>query len=227
MKTFELINQQDWFIIFDDERERIKYVFKDEIYSKLESIIVEADFALDYPLMDGPHLNAPNMKLLGFRGRGCKMCIQSLNRNGFSAPIIDTIEFERIGINQIPEFIYNFKTIKDLHFRQEKLREMPSGLFDLINLQTLRFQYGSQIPVIADAIQNLVNLEYFDFWESKIHYRSPELFRLPRKKYINFSYSSFNPSKEVEEAVEEFKMKNSNNFHGWQNYQTHKKNMTG
>ena len=221
MKTIELKNQKDWFIILDDERERIQYVFTDEIYSKLESIIVEADFALDYPLMDGPHLNAPNLKLLGFRGQGCKMCIQSLNRNGFSAPIIETIGFESIGITQTPEFIFNFKTIKDIHFRQEKLRELPSGLFDLINLQTLRFQYGSQIPVIPDAIKNLVNLEYFDFWGSKIHYLSPELFRLPRIKYINFSDSSFNPSREVEEAVEKFKMKNSNDFHGWQNYQTH------
>ena len=221
MKIIELKNQQDWFIILDAEHEKIQYIFTDEIYSKLESIIVEADFALDYPLMDGPHLNAPNLKLLGFRGQGCKKCIQSLNENGFSAPIIETIGFESIGITQTPEFIFNFKTIKDIHFRQEKLRELPTALFDLINLQTLRFQYGSQIPVIPDAIKNLVNLEYFDFWGSKIHYLSPELFRLPRIKYINFSDSSFNPSREVEEAVEKFKMKNSNDFHGWQNYQTH------
>ena len=49
MKTIELKNQQDWFIILDAEHEKIQYIFTDEIYSKLESIIVEADFALDYP----------------------------------------------------------------------------------------------------------------------------------------------------------------------------------
>ena len=94
MKTIELKNQQDWIIILDNEDEKIQYVFTDVIYSKLESIIVEADFDLDYPLFQGPHLNATNLKLLGFRGKGCKKCIQSLNANGFSAPTIETIGFE-------------------------------------------------------------------------------------------------------------------------------------
>lgn len=218
MKTIELKNQQDWFLIQDDENERIQYVFTDEIYSKLESIIVESDFALDYPLLEGPCLNAPNLKLLGFRGKGCKMCIQSLNRNGFSAPTIETIGFEGIGITRIPDFIFGFKSIRDIHFRHEKLHEMPAGLFGLINLQTLRFQYGSQIPVIPDEIKNLVNLEYFDFWGSTVKYLSPEIFRLPLIKYLNFTDSGYNPSKEVVDSMMEFKMKNSAVFYGWQNF---------
>jgi Leucine-rich repeat (LRR) protein len=220
MKTIDLKNQQDWFLIDDNENEKTQYVFTDEIYSKLEAIIVEADFALDYPLLLGPHLYAPNLKLLGFRGKGCKMCIQSLNRNGFSAPNIVAIGFEDTGITQIPEFILKFKSIRDIHFRHEKVQELPPALFGLINLQTVRFQYGSQISVIPDEIKNLVNLEYFDFWGATIQYLSPELFRLPQIKYINFTDSSYNPSKEVKEAVEEFKMKNSNDFHGWQDYKT-------
>lgn len=216
MKTIELKNQQDWIIILDDEHEKIQYVFTDEIYSKLESIIIEADFDLDYPLLEGPRLNAPNLRLLGFRGEGCKKCIQRLNENGFSAPVVETIGFESIGITQIPEFIFNFKTIKDIHFRKEKLRVLPSGLFDLINLQTLRFQYGSQIPVIPDAIKNLVNLEYFDFWGATLDYLSPELFLLPKVKYINFTDSFYKPTKEVEDAMYEFNAKNTNDFHCWQ-----------
>jgi hypothetical protein len=220
MKAIELKNQQDWFLIDDNENEKTQYVFTDEIYSELETIIVAADFALDYPLLLGPHLYAPNLKILGFRGQGCKICIHRLNIHGFSAPNIETIGFEDIGITQIPEFILKFKTIRDIHFRHEKVQEMPAALFGLICLQTLRFQYGSQIPVIPDAIKSLVNLEYFDFWGATIHYLSPDLFRLPRIKYINFTDTSYNPSREVEEAVGEFKMNNSNDFHGWQDYQT-------
>jgi hypothetical protein len=149
------------------------------------------------------------------------MCIQSLNRNGFSAPTIEAIGFEDTGITQIPEFILKFKTIRDIHFRHENVQEMPAALFGMISLKTLRFQYGSQIPIIPDAIKSLVNLEYFDFWGATVQYLSSELFRLPRIKYINFTDSSYNPSREVEEAVGEFKMKNSNDFHGWQDYQTH------
>jgi len=224
MKTIDLKNQQDWFLIDDNENEKTQYVFTDEIYSKLEAIIVIAIFPfgpfLKGPLLQGSHLNAPNLKLLGFRGKGCKKCIQSLNRNGFSAPTIEAIGFEDTGITQIPEFILKFKTIRDIHFRQENVKEMPPALFNLISLKTLRFQYGSQIPVIPNDIKNLVNLEYFDFWGATLQYLSPELFRLPRIKYINFTDSSYIPSKEVVDAIAEFKNKNPNGFHGWQDYKT-------
>jgi len=218
VKTIELKNQQDWFIIHDNENEKTRYIFSDEIYSNLESIIIVANFSLDYPLLQGSLLNAPNLKLLGFRDEGCKKCIQNLNENGFLAPLIETIGFENIGITQIPEFIFKLKTIKDIHFRQEKLEELPSGLFDLTNLKTLRFQFGSQIPIIPDAIKNLVNLEEFDFWGATVDYLSPELFRLPKINYINFTESRYKPTEDVLDAVKEFKMNDSNIFFGWCEY---------
>lgn len=216
METIELKNQEDWIIFHYDEHDKIQYVFTDEVYSKLESIIVSADFPLDYPFLAGPHLNAPNLRLLGFRGEGCRQSIRRLNLNGVYAPTIEGVGFEVTGITQVPDFILNFKTIKDIHFRLEKLIEMPAAMFDMIQLQTLRFQYGSQIAVIPDAIKNLVNLEYFDFWGASIQYLSSELFRLPKLVYANFTDSSYHPSKEVEDAVAEFKSKNSGIFFCWQ-----------
>jgi len=182
MKTIELNDEQDWFIMLDDENEKTKYVFSDEVYSKLESVLIfdTNGSEIDFPLIEGPLLKAPNLKILGFIGKGCNKCIQSLNENGISAPILESISFDSTGITQIPEFLLKINTLSKLSFRNEEISTIPIELFDLINLNELHFQYTSEIRIIPDEIKNLVNLVNFDLWGANLEYLSPELFQLPK-----------------------------------------------
>ena len=201
MKSNELKDEQDWIIFHDDENEKNQYIFTDENYLKLLSVIVFADFALDYPLLEGPHQNAPNLNLLGLIGKGCINSIQNINENGISAPILENIYFDSTGITQIPEFVLNISILKHLTFRHEKNSALPHGQFNLINLQTLRFQYDSGIRVIPEEIKNLVNLEQLDLWGATLEFLSPKIFLLPKISDINFAFSNIKPKGEFLQVV--------------------------
>lgn len=119
MKTIELKNQEKWFIFQDDEGEETKYFFTDEVFSKLESIIVIAIYPLGYHILKGPLLSAPNLKDLGFFGDGCSKCFQSLNENGIYAPNIESIYFDNIGITIIPDFVLKLLSLKRLSIQNK------------------------------------------------------------------------------------------------------------
>jgi len=220
MKTIELQDEESWEIIIDDPTEKTKYTFSDKVYTKLETIFVFdlTNSAIDYPLVEGPFLNVPNLKALCFSGQGCRLVIQSLIENGILAPILESISFDSTQLRQFPNFIQEIKTLKYLSFRHEKISGLPPGLFDLINLQALQFQYDSGISVLPDEIKNLVNLVQFDLWGVTLEYLSPELFLLPKIQSINFAYSSYQPKKEVLNALKVFTKKGINRFSRWREY---------
>jgi len=220
MKIIELKDEQHWFINLDDENEKIQYVFTDEVYLKLERIAIITANPVDYPLIVGPKLNAPNLKDLDFMGEGSEMCFKGLNENGICAPILESIWLHNIGITKIPDFVLKFKSLKRLSIQNEKLTELPDELFNLINLQYLSVDYTRNhiIRKIPDGIKNLINLEKFVLESNQIEYLSPELFLLPKIQNINFAYSSYQPTNEVLDALKIFQKKESNYFTKWSNY---------
>lgn len=207
MKTIELKNEKSWEIIIDDPTEKTKYIFSDIVYTELETILVidMTNSNLDYLLLEGPHLNAPNLKELHFFGQGCSKCVQGLNENGISAPILESISFDSTGITQIPEFIFKLKLLKQLTIRCEKLSEIPDEIFNLVSLEILSFQHFHSIRVIQDKIKELINLRNFELCGSTIEYVSPELFLLPKIKDVSFAYSSFTSTGELFEARKDLK----------------------
>jgi hypothetical protein len=207
MKIIELNDEKFWEIIIEDPSEKTTYTFSDKVYTELETIFVidMTNSNFDYLLLEGPHLNAPNLKYLGFDGQGCRKCIQNLNENGISAPILESIDFMGTGITQIPEFIFKSKLLKRLTFRNEKLSVIHDEIFSLVALEYLSFKYSHDIRVIQDRIKDLVNMECFELCGATIEYVSPELFLLPKIKDVSFAYSSFTSTGKLFEARKDLK----------------------
>lgn len=207
MKTIELKNEKSWEIIIEDTSEKTTYTFSDKVYTELETIFIidMTNSNLDYLLLEGPHLNAPNLKYLGFYGQGSRKCVQGLTKNGVSAPMLESISFDNSGITQIPEFIFKLKLLKQLTIRCEKLSEIPDKIFNLVSLEILSFQHFHRIRVIQDKIKELINLRNFELCGSTIEYVSPELFLLPKIKDVSFAYSSFTSTGELFEARKDLK----------------------
>jgi hypothetical protein len=202
MKTIELNDEKSWEIMIEDPTEKTKYVFSDKVFTELETIFVIdiMNTTIDYPFLEGPFLNAPNLKELVFYGQGCRFVIQKIIENGISAPILESIGFDSTGMIQIPDFVFRSKMLQQLTFRNEKLSEINDDIFNLIKLERLSFQYCSNIRVVPDKIKYLINLEYFDLWGTTIEYVSSELFLLSKIKEVSFAYSSFTSTGELFEA---------------------------
>ena len=234
MKTIELKDEECWWIDIAENTEKVKYVISENIYEKLEMIMINSSCFVDFSIFEGLNLNAPNLVIISFDA-GSQFSIPVFDGIKFNTPKLKMINLRGVGslkwfkgfqenihnlllkelalnntgITQIPEFILRMKTLHGLTFRNEQISELPEGLFALENLVRLNFQYCTSIITIPDCIKKLVNLEYIDLWAATLQYLSPELFLLPKLYSVNFAYTQYSPTKELLEAYEIYKGKNT------------------
>ncbi len=232
MKTIELEDEEGWNIEIQENAEKIKYLISEKVNSKLGIIQVFAYSSVDFQIVEGIELNAPNLELLcicersqsnipvfeGIKfntpklkmiyldGIGSVKCFQSIHENTHNL-LLEELSLFYTGITEIPEFILKAMTLTGLSFRGEKITELPDDLFALENLKRLGFHYCTEIKIIPDDIKKLVNLEHLDLWQTNLKYLSPELFLLPKLKSVNFAYTQYSPTKEVLDAYEIFNKK--------------------
>lgn len=161
-------------------------------------------------------INAPNLPILWLGGGGSIEFMNNFDKYFFDQPELTTITLSSTGIKKIPDFILRSKQLKKLTFSNENITEMPSELFDLKHLKNLSFEVAPNLKKVPDEIKRLTNLEWFDLLSAKLDYVSPELFKLPKLRYANFAYCSYNPCKETEEVLNEWLIrKNNPRFSRW------------
>jgi len=99
--------------------------------------------------------------------------------------------------------IIDVPAVEGVGFMGAGIRSIPEEIFLLKSLQSI--DISNKVPYsVPDGIRNLVNLERFNAEFSPIDYLSPELFRLPRIRHLNFEFSSYVATPEVLVAAEEF-----------------------
>ena len=217
MKTIEITDNEGVFIGNDhSENEKINYVFLDKVYLKLKLIQISGvkDFSLSF---EGTRLNAPNLKYFVFDGECAFNILKSMKEDFLHAPALEGMAFHDIKLDQMPQFLKRIMTLKELSFRNGNLTEIPSEIFEMKNLRTLRFEYFNKIKIIPDDIKRLKNLESFTLWQAPIEYLSPELFLLPKISNINFVYCNYNPTKDVIDVLKKYKS-TGKTFSGWEGY---------
>ncbi|MEI7661766.1 MAG: hypothetical protein WCK34_06205 [Bacteroidota bacterium] len=244
MRTIELQNEEFWWIEIPEETENISYSFTDRIYTELEGIWIDAGHSADSSFFSGRELNAPNLQLISITvrsaniyhflqgitlnapklkyiqlsGEGAIKCFRRMTENINPAPVLEGISLIDTGITEIPDFILNTGTLTSLNFRNEKLTGIPASLFNLVNLEHLRFEYCTDIRVIPDEIRNLVNLGFFGLWGASLAYLSPELFRLPRLTGVDMVSTHYEPDEEMLNAVGKFMEREEVQFGLWENF---------
>ncbi len=230
MKTIQLQDEESWYI---ENTGVVKYVISENSYEKLELIMFCSSYTSDFHVIEGAELNAPNLntiiidatsesntpffegikfktpklKTIYLTGIGSVKCFQDIHQNTDNL-MLEELGCDSTGITQIPEFILRMKSLESLMFRHEEISELPEDLFTLENLKRFEFPHGTEIKIIPDDIKKLVNLEHFLLWRAKLQYLSPELFLLPKLKYVDFIYTQYSPTKELLDAYEIFKGRN-------------------
>ncbi len=217
MKTIE-ITDDEFIIIGQDhsKNEKINYVFLDKVYLKLKIIQIDSGFEHYSLNFEGARLNAPNLKYFLFFYENSFSVFQYL-KEFLYAPALEGMYFHDTKLDQIPQFLKGILTLKELSFRNGNLTEIPSEIFEMKNLRTLRFEYFTKIKIIPDDIKRLKNLVAFTLWQAPIEYLSPELFLLPKISNINLVYCNYNPTKHVIDVLGKYKS-TGKTFSGWEGY---------
>ena len=218
MKTIEVVDEPSSCLGILENREKIKYIFTGEIYSRMEHLSIISslgDICLDF---EGSKLDVPNLKHLALEGKVSLQYFQNMDENFLPATRLEEVYLIDTEITQLPGFIKNTRSLKSLQIRHGYLPEISDEIFEMRKLQKLSFEYCRTIRTVPDKIRHLVNLVHFDLWEAQIEYLSPELFLLPEIRSINFYLSGYTPTKEVLEALKIFKDNKENRFSGWGGY---------
>ena len=217
MKTIEILDEEE-IILGMEEGEKIHYVFLDKVYSKLESLLIISnlnDFSLHF---EGAKFDVPNLKEFSIMGKFALNIFQNLSEDILCAPLLEIMNFWDTEIEFLPGFLKKCKSLKSLTFRHGELLEIPGEIFEMENLQTLRFHNLKKIRIVPDEIKKLTNLVRFDLWEASIEYLSPELFLLPKIELIDLHFSRYSPTSEVIKACNKFKEKNNWDSNPWDWY---------
>ena len=173
-----------------DVNEEIEYYAKNEIYDKVEYIIIsdKVSFAKD------TKINAPNLKNLQFFRNVINEILDNFDQIFINSNSLESIYIDITHTGKIPQFILNSKTIKELIIENRQLTSIPAEIFDITSLKRLNFRYVPNIKIIPDEIKKLINLEDFSLWLANLEYISLELFKLPKLDHINLAYSNYNPT---------------------------------
>jgi Leucine-rich repeat (LRR) protein len=194
MKTIELANEQGLMLGFEDGPKPYTYVFQEEDYSDVECLLISTcliDFKI---IIEATALHMPKLKLISIEGAKALDIFNSIYEKLDTIPEIEEMNFNRTGMIKPPEFIWDARHLTKLEFRHEDIQEIPSKLFELINLRSLTFAYCLNITTVPDKIKKLVNLVDFNVFQAGIIYLSHELFLLPNITSIKLSYSSYSPT---------------------------------
>jgi len=181
-----------------DVNEEIEYYAKNEIYDKVEYIVIsdKVSFAKN------TKINAPNLKNLQFFRNVINEILDNFDQIFINSNSLESIYIDITHTGKIPQFILNSKTIKELIIENRQLTSIPSDIYNITSLKLLNFQHAPKIIVIPDEIKKLINIEYFDIWDADFEYISLELFKLPKLKIVNFAYSHYYPT---EQELEKWK----------------------
>ncbi|MEI6138918.1 MAG: hypothetical protein WCP85_06630 [Mariniphaga sp.] len=218
MKTIEILDEEDITLGIDEvDKDKIKYVFLDKVYSKLKSLWIISDpYIQDYSLhFEGAKFDVPNLKEFSLYGKFALSIFQNTSEDFLCAPLLEEMYIGETGIEFLPGFLKKNKSLKSLTFRHGDLIEIPGEIFEMENLQRLSFYSIEKIRIIPDEIKKLTNLVHFNLWGASIEYLSPELFLLPKIKEIDLCFSRYSPTSEVIEACNKFKEKNSLSSSPW------------
>jgi hypothetical protein len=194
-------------IVSLEEKTVPEYIFKKNEYENIESLIfaIFEECKVEWPGI----VKFPKLDSLYFSGKNSSDFIKSFENHAYGLNNIKSVYIEGSGIQKVPSFIFNLPKLKELTFRYEhELREIPLKIFKLSSLTKLSFEYNRKIKVIPDEIKKLKNLERFNLWSANLEYISPELYLLPKLKYINLAYSHYKPLEDLLEKKGVYKPDN-------------------
>lgn len=198
-----------------DEPISVKYAFSMNEYENLELLVIRSKSIENTPVFECDKFSAHNLKYLYLEGRGSVHIFENLYKTAGQTFQVPEILFNNTGIHCIPEFVLEMRNLNSLVFQGELFREIPRELFQLSNLQKLRFFDHNKIRNVPDEINQLINLKRFDFWDANIDYLSPELILLPNIEEINFAHTTYKPSSEVMKCISVIRKKRKIVLYDW------------
>ena len=209
MKTVELDNKEEWFIDSAAKHEKIVYSCSLETYQH-DIIVIITSPSCEIEVSLNHKISAPNLKYIHLEGEESLAIYKNLITNFKSEPSIEGFSFQSTEIDYIPNFVLNSKRLISLTFFDEIwLSELPSELFDLVNLEYLDLHptsnFQKNITTVPDDIARLKNLKSFALWSASLDYLSDQLFLLPKIKNIILPFSTFTPTKKILKALRVFK----------------------
>lgn len=207
MKRLEITNEEVIFI--GQEAEQCVYIFKDIEYDKVLLMSLESrdqEYSFEF---ESNKVIVPNLKYFMISGAQAFGYFTDFLKTLQPLLQIEGFYFHRTGMIKPPEFLWTFRNLTYITFRNEDINEIPVQVFDLTGLRNLSFQYCPNIKIVSDDIKKLTDLIVFDLWQASITYLSYELFLLPKIKFINFAYSNYLPDQKVKEAMSMFKRRDN------------------
>lgn len=97
----------------------------------------------------------------------------------------------RCNLKELPAWFGQLKELEKFTTEGVSYDQIPPQIFDFVNIKSLCFNRGHRITVIPDEIKKLQKLTELSIWETTFSYVSPELFRLPDLKHLNFYFSQY------------------------------------
>jgi Leucine-rich repeat (LRR) protein len=200
--TITLKNEEAWIIDGLEQNCITILKFENEINNEVKLLYIAIPENSSIELTS--KINAPNLTMLMLVGLGSQNFMNDFHAHFHHAPDLTNIELVSTKISELPDFILKSRNLEQLSLRSETIGETPPELFNLQSLNSLLFQYTRNIKSVPDEIRKLTKLTHFDFWSAQLDYVSPELFKLPELKRANFAYSRYTPTKETEEALQDW-----------------------
>ena len=214
METIEVLDEPFLIIEQGDELSG-KYSFRKNEYENLELIVIHSQSIENTIVFECDRFRAPNLQYLYLEGVGSVQIFENLYQKARQTFQVPEIYFKNTGIDCIPEFVLEMRNLSSLVFEGELFQEMPPELFQLVNLQKLRFFGHNKISIVPKEIKQLVNLKRFDFWDATLDYLSPELLLLPNIEEINFAHTNYKPSPEVLKLISSISDRRKLMFYCW------------
>lgn len=213
--TIALPDEEIWLIYQERDETALEIVIEQPVNNRLNTFIIY--LTDDCKLSIKGKINAPNLEFFYAVGRSTNHMICNMDAYFEFIPSLSYIRLESTGITEIPGFLSECKNLVEVSLKDSSLYEIPPGLFDLQQLESLSIESAKNIHVLPDNIKQLFNLTHFDFRFGDLDYLSAELFRLPKLKHANFAYCLYTPTEETTTALEEWLEQNDNaRFTSWQ-----------